>query len=108
MPRKKGIPNKITAEIKELLSGLVNGEFEQIQSALTDLRHTDSFKYLQIMSKLLVFVIPKAVEEHSITINKPNKMSMVDAPNATKVAPITNSVAATCSPAYKPAKCFQP
>ena len=72
MPRKKGIPNKITAEIKELLSGLVNGEFEQIQSALTDLRHTDSFKYLQIMSKLLVFVIPKAVEEHSITINKPN------------------------------------
>ena len=33
----------------------------------------DSFKYLQIMSKLLVFVIPKAVEEHNITINEPIK-----------------------------------
>jgi hypothetical protein len=31
----------------------------------------DKFKYLQIMSKLLVFVIPKAVEEHSITFNEP-------------------------------------
>ena len=40
-----------------------NGEFLRIQTALTELRQTDSFKYLQILSKLLVFVIPKAVEE---------------------------------------------
>ena len=71
MPRKKGSPNKISAETKELLSELVNGEFLRIQSALTELRQTDSFKYLQILSKLLVFVIPKAVEEHNVTINQP-------------------------------------
>ena len=73
MPRKKGSPNKITGEIKELLADLVNGEYERIQSALIALRKEDSFKYLQIMSKLLVFVIPKAVEEHNITINEPIK-----------------------------------
>lgn len=73
MPRKKGSPNKITGEIKELLSEIVNGEFKRIQSALIQLRKDDGFKYLQIMSKLLVFVIPKAVEEHNITINEPIK-----------------------------------
>ena len=71
MPRKKGTPNKLTGEIKELLADLVNGEYDRIESALIELRKADSFKYLQIMSKLLVFVIPKATEEHSITFNKP-------------------------------------
>ncbi|MDB4256158.1 hypothetical protein N9848_05930 [Flavobacteriaceae bacterium] len=37
-------------------------------------------------------------------ISKPRIMSIVFAPKATKVAPMTNSVAATCSAAYKPAK----
>ncbi|TWU32205.1 hypothetical protein Poly41_56900 [Novipirellula artificiosorum] len=43
-----------------------------------------------------------------LPISNPTKISVVVAPNATKVAPITNSVAATCSPAYNPAKCVQP
>ena len=71
MPRKKGTPNKLTGEIKELLADIVSGEQDRIKEALSELNTLDKFKYLQIMSKLLVFVIPKATEEHTITINKP-------------------------------------
>lgn len=35
-------------------------------------------------------------------MSKPHMISIVLAPKATKVAPMTNSVAATCSPAYRP------
>jgi hypothetical protein len=71
MPRKKGTPNKLTGEIKELLADIVSGEQDRIKEALSELNTLDKFKYLQIMSKLLVFVIPKATEEHTITFNKP-------------------------------------
>ena len=71
MPRKKGSPNKITGEIKELLADIIHKEQDKIKEALYELNTLDKFKYLQIMSKLLVFVIPKAVEEHNITINEP-------------------------------------
>jgi hypothetical protein len=73
MPRKKGSPNKITGEIKELLADIIHKEQDKIKEALYELNTLDKFKYLQIMSKLLVFVIPKAVEEHNITINEPIK-----------------------------------
>ena len=73
MPRKKGSPNKITGEIKELLADIIHKEQDKIKEALYELNTLDKFKYLQIMSKLLVFVIPKAIEEHNITINEPIK-----------------------------------
>jgi|TARA_B110000908_G_C10128079_1_gene390856 hypothetical protein len=73
MPRKKGSPNKITGEIKELLADIIHKEHDKMKDALHELNTIDKFKYLQIMCKLLVFVIPKAVEEHNITINEPNK-----------------------------------
>jgi hypothetical protein len=42
-----------------------------------------------------------------LLIKRPNIISVVFAPNETNVAPMTNSVAATCSPAYNLVKCFQ-
>ena len=71
MPRTKGTPNKLTTDVKEFLAEIVKGEQECIKSALSELFKEDKFKYLQIMSKLLAFVVPKAKEEHSITINRP-------------------------------------
>ena len=73
MPRKKGSPNKITREIKELLADIIYKESDKIKDALHELNALDKFKYLQIMSKLLIFIIPKAAEEHSITIQEPIK-----------------------------------
>lgn len=71
MPRKKGSPNKVTSEVKELMSSLMSSELHQMQTALEEVRNVDAYKYLQIMSKLLAFVLPKAVEEHTLTINSP-------------------------------------
>ena len=73
MPRKKGTPNKLTGEVKELLADIVQREQDRMKEALREVYTLDKFKYLQIMSKLLVFVIPKAIEEHSITFNEPTK-----------------------------------
>ena len=73
MPRKKGTPNKLTGEVKELLADILHREQDRMKEALREVYTLDKFKYLQIMSKLLVFVIPKAVEEHSITFNEPIK-----------------------------------
>jgi len=56
MPRKKGTPNKLTGEVKELLADIVHREQDRMKEALREVYTLDKFKYLQIMSKLLVFV----------------------------------------------------
>jgi len=71
MPRKKGTPNKLTGEVKELLADIVHREQDSMKEALREVYTLDKFKYLQIICKLLVFVIPKAIEEHNISINEP-------------------------------------
>ena len=62
MPRTKGSPNRVTAKTKSLVSELILGQTDRIQEALDEVFECNKREYLQIMVRLLPYVIPKATE----------------------------------------------
>ena len=68
MPRTKGSPNRVTAKTKSLVSELILGQTDRIQEALDEVFECNKREYLQIMVRLLPYVMPKATELES---NKP-------------------------------------
>jgi hypothetical protein len=68
MPRKKGSLNRITSEMKEFLTDILKNEQPHIKAALMELYHSNKASYLTIITKLLPFIIPKAMDppEHEI------------------------------------------
>jgi len=64
--RKPGVPNRTTKEAKEFLQQILYAEFDNIQNSLKNAREESDSKYIDLLSKLLQFVLPKqAEEEHS-------------------------------------------
>ena len=68
--RTKGTPNKCTAEAKALLVDLIAGQTDRIQEALDEVFECNKREYLQIMVRLLPYVMPKATE---VSPNKPSE-----------------------------------
>ena len=62
MSRQKGTPNRITSATKELISQLIVGQTDRIQEALDEVFECNKREYLQIMVRLLPYVLPKAKE----------------------------------------------
>ena len=62
MPRTKGSPNRVTAKTKSLVSELILGQTDRIQEALDEVFEFNKREYLQIMVRLLPYVMPKATE----------------------------------------------
>ena len=62
MPRTKGSPNRVTAKTKSLVSELILGQTDRIQEALDEVFECNKREYLQIMVRLLPYVMPKATE----------------------------------------------
>ena len=60
MPRTKGSPNRVTAKTKSLVSELILGQTDRIQEALDEVFECNKREYLQIMVRLLPYVMPKA------------------------------------------------
>jgi len=54
--RKKGVPNKLTGELKEMISTILSNEIKKIPEQLNELEPKDR---LIIITKLLPYVIPK-------------------------------------------------
>ena len=80
MPRKKGIPNKTTADSKRVLVEILEGQSSNLEVALKEVFETDKRSYLQAMTKLLAFVLPKGsvhTIEHGTRTKPP---SWFDAP----------------------------
>ena len=65
MPRTKGSPNRVTAKTKSLVSELILGQTDRIQEALDEVFECNKREYLQIMVRLLPYVMPKATEVES-------------------------------------------
>jgi hypothetical protein len=59
MPRKKGAPNKTTADSKRVLVEILEGQSSNLEVALKEVFETDKRSYLHAMTKLLAFVLPK-------------------------------------------------
>jgi len=56
--RKKGIPNKVTQDLKDFYKDLLEGEREHIRKALEELRGDDAHKYLMAIDKISSKVVP--------------------------------------------------
>ena len=54
--RPKGIPNKVTAEMREWLSKLIDGNLEQIER---DIKALDPKDRLLVLEKFMQYTIPK-------------------------------------------------
>lgn len=57
--RKKGTPNKVSLEIREKIQEIIYDEMENISSALESVRESNPSMYLNIVVKLLNYVLPK-------------------------------------------------
>ena len=75
MPRTKGSPNRVTAKTKSLVSELILGQTDRIQEALDEVFDCNKREYLQIMVRLLPYVMPKATEVETTETAKHQKLS---------------------------------
>lgn len=67
--REAGTPNKTTKEAKEFLKNILYAEFDNVQESLARAREESDSKYIDLLTKLLQFVLPKQVEDkHKGTI----------------------------------------
>jgi hypothetical protein len=60
--KPKGAVNKATAQAKELFLTIMEGQVPNIESALEAVRKKDQARYLDVLSKLLPYFIPKKLE----------------------------------------------
>jgi hypothetical protein len=58
--RPKGTPNRVTAELREWISNLIDSNKEQIEK---DLMSIEPDKRLAMLEKLMQYVLPKQKEE---------------------------------------------
>jgi hypothetical protein len=75
MSRQKGTPNRITSATKGLISQLILGQTDRIQEALDEVFECNKREYLQIMVRLLPYVMPKASEMNSGEPSERRKLS---------------------------------
>ena len=73
MPRTKGSPNRVTAKTKSLVSELILGQTDRIQEALDEVFECNKREYLQIMVRLLPYVMPKATEVSQSASSEPSE-----------------------------------
>lgn len=57
--RRKGTPNKTTAEIKEIITRIVGNQLEHIERDLDIIRKKDPAEAMRLSSKFIDYVIPK-------------------------------------------------
>ena len=70
MPRNKGSLNKVTQDTKKVLKTVLEGQIDRIELALDDVYERNPVTYLQIITKLLPYLLPKATEDTTISISK--------------------------------------
>ena len=73
--RTKGTPNKCTAETKALLVDLITGQTDRIQEALDEVFECNKREYLQIMVRLLPYLMPKATDTSPSETSERKKLS---------------------------------
>lgn len=57
--RPKGVPNKSTAELKDIISKIVGNHLERVEEDLLKIRKQDPAKALELGNKLIDYVLPK-------------------------------------------------
>jgi hypothetical protein len=74
--KPKGALNRTTKEAHEFFMFIMNGEVNHIQDSLTKIRNDDPEKYINALTKLLQYYIPRKTDitsgEEKISIQLPN------------------------------------
>ena len=60
--RVRGVKNYTTKEAKTLINTVLFGELHNIKKALKAIRAKDDYRYLDILSKLLTYSLPKKTD----------------------------------------------
>jgi hypothetical protein len=57
--RAKGVPNKTTAELKEIITRIVGNQLEHIENDLNKIRKNDPAEAMRLSQKFIEYVLPK-------------------------------------------------
>ena len=57
--KEKGTPNKTTKEMKDVVNMIVSGQIEKVDAVLNEIQVKDPDKYLNLLFKLMEFVVAK-------------------------------------------------
>ena len=69
MPRRQGVPNRVTKQSRKILVDVLEKESGRIKWALDTLYEESKRDYLLVMSRMLPYILPKASpKEVSIAI----------------------------------------
>lgn len=60
--RPKGAENKATATVKEMFVAVMEGQISYIEESLDEVRQKDPARYLDLLSKLFPYFMPKQVD----------------------------------------------
>lgn len=60
--RKKGIPNRTTTQMREMILQIVNNQLEDVETALEEILAEDKVQYIKLTTKLMEMVLPKQQE----------------------------------------------
>lgn len=71
MPRPHGSKNKVTKDVKKIISNIIENNIDRIE---IELSHLEGKNYIDCIIKLLDYVIPKAKEEPINTSFEPPKI----------------------------------
>jgi hypothetical protein len=71
MPRKKGIPNKITAKVKEKLATILDEAMDSI-----DIKTMTKAERLKLIQISLQYIIPRLKQVEEITEEEPRKFEI--------------------------------
>ena len=64
--RPKGVKNKVTKEVKEIIKDTINNQIPKVNKALDDMFLSDPAKAIELTMKLMEYVVPKLKAiEHS-------------------------------------------
>jgi hypothetical protein len=86
--RQKGVPNKITTEIKEMFKEIVEGNLSKLESDLHELTPKER---IDAIIKLSEFIVPK-LQRSSIDFDKENKPTEIVIIRGNKFADKNNEI----------------
>lgn len=82
--RPKGAKGKATAEAKEVLNSILFSQFDNVKKALERLQQADPKGYLDVMSKLLAYALPRKTDLTSDEGAIPPALNITVATNESK------------------------
>ena len=60
--RKKGVTNRTTKEARDFFTKVVQGQFDNIEGAMQELYEKDKARYIDSLTKLVQYVLPKKTD----------------------------------------------